>query len=85
MRGVDYRSPLIGIALIIGKSFANSREADQGLKRVGRFKDPCHRIALEGIPLVDPLEEGIYKAGLLAFCRKTDKESIGFKPLTKFK
>ncbi len=76
MRGVDYRSPVIGITLLVGKSFANSREADQGLKRVGRLKDPYSRITIERIPLVDPLQEGLYKTELLAFCRKTGKENI---------
>ena len=27
MRGVDYRAPQVGIMLLIGKSFANAREA----------------------------------------------------------
>ena len=60
MRGVDYRAPLTGITLLIGKSFANAREADQGLKRVGRFKDSCQRIAIDGTPLVDPELEASY-------------------------
>lgn len=55
MRGVDYRAPAIGITLLVGKSFENAREADQGLKRVGRQKDPCQRVAIEGIPLIDPV------------------------------
>jgi hypothetical protein len=41
MRGIDYRAPLNGITLIVAKSFENAREADQGLKRVGRRDDPC--------------------------------------------
>ncbi len=36
MRGVDYRSKLTGITLLLAQSFPNIREADQGLKRVGR-------------------------------------------------
>lgn len=41
MRGVDYRAPVMGILLLVGRSFCNIRDADQGLKRVGRKGDPC--------------------------------------------
>ena len=41
MRGINYRAPLNGISLLVAKSFENVREADQGMKRVGRFGDPC--------------------------------------------
>ena len=58
MRGIDYRAP--AIALLIGKSFGNARDGDQGLKRVGRKGDRCQRIAIEGIPLVDPVQEALY-------------------------
>lgn len=53
MRGVDYRSPLIGITLLVGRSSMHARDADQALKRVGRFDDPYQRIAIEGIPLIN--------------------------------
>ncbi len=36
MRGVDYRAEVTGITLLVAQSFPNIREADQGLKRVGR-------------------------------------------------
>lgn len=41
MRGVDYRAEKTGIILLVAQSFSNVREADQGLKRVGRFGDAC--------------------------------------------
>ena len=46
MRGLDYRSKAKGITLILAASFANQRQAMQGLNRVGRHGDPCERIAL---------------------------------------
>jgi hypothetical protein len=39
MRGVDYRAD--DILLLVGKSFGNARDGDQGLKRVGRNGDKC--------------------------------------------
>jgi hypothetical protein len=63
MRGVDYRAKTI--ALLVGKSFANAREADQGLKRVGRRTDKGWRIAIDGIPLIDPAQEALYQTRLL--------------------
>ena len=74
MRGIDYRAPVNGITLIVAKSFENSREADQGLKRVGRQNDPCHRILLKGVPLIDPVLEAAYNVRLLDSCRKISKE-----------
>jgi hypothetical protein len=60
MRGVDYRAPITGITLVMGKSLPNTREAQQALKRVGRHKDFCERIAIEGIALVDSDAEALY-------------------------
>jgi hypothetical protein len=53
MRGIDYRAPKNGITQIIATSFKNKREALQGQERVGRFGDPCLRISIDGIPLID--------------------------------
>lgn len=39
MRGLDYRSKNVKMALVIAKSFENQREAVQGFNRVGRFGD----------------------------------------------
>ena len=41
MRGVDYRSSGVPIALILTKPFENKRSLLQGLTRVGRFGDTC--------------------------------------------
>lgn len=55
MRGSDFRSPAIGIALIIAKKFQSKADLQQGLGRVGRYKDPCKRFAVgkNEIDLVD--------------------------------
>lgn len=53
MRGFDYRAPQLGVTLVIAKSFAHEREAVQGLNRVGRFGEPCRRVRLSHVPLID--------------------------------
>lgn len=64
MRGFDYRSPMKGITLIIAASFEHQRQATQGLNRVGRFSDPCRRMILKDIPLIDKTKEMTYQSGL---------------------
>jgi hypothetical protein len=44
MRGIDYRSKSNIMFLVIAKQFPCTREALQGVARVGRFGDPCRRI-----------------------------------------
>jgi len=53
MRGVDYRSDGRGMLLVIAKSFSTSRDAAQGLARVGRFGDNCARMVVKGVEIVD--------------------------------
>jgi hypothetical protein len=53
MRGVDYRSDGRGLLLVVAKSFSTSRDAAQGLARVGRFGDNCARMVLKGVEIVD--------------------------------
>ena len=53
MRGVDYRSDGKGLLLVIAKSFSTTRDAAQGLARVGRFGDNCARTIVNGVDLVD--------------------------------
>jgi hypothetical protein len=79
MRGVDYRAD--EITLLVGKSFGNARDGDQGLKRVGRNGDRCQRIAIEGIPLVDPVQEAAYQTQLLEFCRQMSTAKTICQPL----
>lgn len=67
MRAIDYRAPDIGISLLICKSFRNEREAQQGLGRVGRNGDPCQRVLLKDVPLIDQQEQKLYQANLMAF------------------
>jgi hypothetical protein len=83
MRGVDYRAP--EIMLLVGKSFANARDADQGLKRVGRKGDKCQRILIDGTPLVDPEQEAAYQTKLLDFCRQMNSFKTTCKPLGSLK
>ena len=39
MRGYDFRSQKVGMILCIAKSFASMRDANQGMGRVGRFRE----------------------------------------------
>jgi len=55
MRGIDYRSKCIPMILVVAQQFPCTREALQGVARVGRFGDPCKRIKfVEFQELVDP-------------------------------
>ena len=85
MRGVDYRAPGTGITLVVAKSFSNVRDADQGLKRVGRFKDACHRVLVEGVSLVDAALEDLYQIGLLDAYRKLSGVKPQLRELSDFK
>jgi hypothetical protein len=78
MRGVDYRSSK-GITLIIAASFANQRQAMQGLNRVGRFGDPCKRYIAKGVDLVDLDQNRSYIASLNQFLSKNQKYVITAK------
>lgn len=76
MRGFDYRAPSKGITLILAAPFANQREAMQGLNRVGRFGDPCKRVILRGMPLVDPQQELLHNASLMQFLNQSQKNKV---------
>lgn len=54
MRGIDYRSFGNAMFLVVAKQFPSTREALQGLARVGRFGDECRRIKFADVgDLVD--------------------------------
>ena len=76
MRGLDYRAPLNGITLLIAKSFPHKRAVLQAAYRVGRQQDPCQRIVLSKVDLIDAEDERKYKAKLMGFLRTTEKQAI---------
>ena len=76
MRGMDYRAKNKGIVLIVSASFGNKRSALQGLSRVGRFGDPCQRICLKNVPLIDIKQETAYTAMLITFMSQNQKNKI---------
>ena len=82
MRGINYRAPSYGITLIVAKSFENAREADQGLKRVGRQDDPCDRILLKNVPLINSTLEDAYNVRLLKSLRKISEPMNKMQPLS---
>ena len=65
MRGTDYRISKItaekksedGIDLLIMKSFWNYRAYEQGVRRVGRYNEPCSRYILTDIELIDKQQQ----------------------------
>ena len=59
MRGVDYRSDIQGIVLVVDKSFETRRDALQGLTRVGRFGDECVRILVKEVELFNPIANSV--------------------------
>ena len=82
MRGFDYRSSK-GITEIIAKSFDTARAAMQGLGRVGRFGDPCLRVLVKGVDLVDVDTQITYKSGLMNFAANHKKTVVKVGPLKK--
>ena len=55
MRGMDYKAPEHGIALLIANALSSERLLDQALGRVGRYGEPCDRYKLGDLVLVDQL------------------------------
>ena len=69
MRAIDYRAPTLGIMLVKAKPFDHYRQAQQGLGRVGRNNDPCKRVIIKGINLVDEDKKIAYHAHLMEYYR----------------
>lgn len=80
MRGIDYRSRTNVLHLVVAQQFSCTREALQGVARVGRFGDPCKKIKFSDCQnLVDKRLEGKYHAELLEFIAKL-KKRVKVKP-----
>ena len=71
MRAIDYRSRKKGIHLVIARSFEHGRQAEQALGRVGRQGDPCKRVILRGVPLVNEATKIERAAVLMKFLKET--------------
>lgn len=67
MRGIDYRCERTTMHLVIAQPFSCTREALQGVARVGRFGDPCKRIIFHGTELVDRRQQLQYSARLMKY------------------
>lgn len=61
LRGIDYRAPGPGIALLIGNTFTRNRLFNQALGRLGIFCEPFERAQV---------------SGTLAVNEKTDTEAL---------
>ena len=64
MRGLDYRAPINGIMLLICHPFSHHREAEQAAYRVGRQNDPCKRLILKDLSLVNKEDQSKYNSKL---------------------
>ena len=76
MRGLDYRAPNNGIQLLVCRSFAHQREAQQAAFRVGRQNDPCERLILKDLPLLDQQQVLNYKQKLFDFIKTTEQRLV---------
>ena len=87
MRGLDYRSESTTLYLVIAQSFDCTREALQGMARVGRFGDPCKRIKFSDVELVDKKQQLMYNAKLLKYVsdlrKKLVAKPVKVKPATQ--
>ena len=53
-RGSDWRSPDVGMALVLDRGFESQRDLQQALARVGRFGDRAVRVKSNNVELIDP-------------------------------
>jgi hypothetical protein len=75
MRGIDYRSRTNVLHLVVAQKFSSTREALQGVARVGRFGDPCKKIKFSDCQnIVDMSLEAKYHAELLEFVAQLKKK-----------
>jgi len=79
MRGLDYRSKSNTLYLVIAQQFSCVREALQGVARVGRFGDPCHKVKFADCgELVNQQTQAEHNRRLLAYI-----EEVKAKPQVK--
>jgi len=81
MRGLDYRSVKVKMALFVAKSFENKREAFQGFNRVGRFGDTCCRIGFDDVPVIDQKAATSHKLKLFKFVASMQKNPVTMKEI----
>ena len=55
MRGTDWRSPAVGLALVLDKGFESQRDLQQALARTGRFGDKTVRCKTNTVELIEPV------------------------------
>ena len=81
MRGLDYRCLKSQMPLVIANAFENTREAMQGLARVGRFGDVCKRIRFVDTQLVDTKAELRYTGKLFQCIMQFQKKPVQLKQI----
>lgn len=77
MRGIDYRSERVPMSLVVAQSFSCTREALQGVARVGRFGDPCRKTQFSDCTeLIDKRQQLQYNSKLFRFVAELKKKVV---------
>lgn len=76
MRGIDYRSERVVMYLVIAQSFSCTREALQGVARVGRFGDPCKKVRFSDVPELVDKRQLIYTGWLMRYVAELKKKVV---------
>lgn len=66
MRRTDFRAPKTGLTLIVARPFETLRDTQQGLGRLGRFGEKCHRIKAIDMAHVDERADEIVRAQMFS-------------------
>jgi hypothetical protein len=84
MRGFDYRSPLLGLNLVIQKPFETHRHLQQGICRVGRYGERCTRLLVKGVQLIDKEAQLRYMTQLIAFANSLSRPKTVYSTIPHF-
>lgn len=76
MRGIDYRSERVPMCLVIAQSFSCTREALQGVARVGRFGDPCKKVRFSDVPELVDKRQLQYTSKLMRYVAELKKKVV---------
>ena len=79
-RGSDWRSPDVGMALVLDRGFESQRDLQQALARVGRFGDRAVRVKSSHVELIDPKLNLQLKTRLINYLAPTETTKLTKQP-----
>ena len=79
-RGTDWRSPDVGMALVLDRGFESERDLQQALARVGRFGDRAVRVKSNNVELIDPKLSEQLKTRLINYLAPTETLKVPKQP-----